>query len=60
MALRNLPIAASGLPLVPIGNDMGVLVCVYHCLGDCNKNQVHKNFCRTKNKQTHCLYISTQ
>ena len=36
------------------------LVSIYCHLGDHNENQLCKDFCQIKNKQTHCLHISAQ
>ena len=36
------------------------LLFPYVCLGDRNKNQLRKDFCQIKNKETHCLHILAQ
>ena len=43
MALRNLPVAVNGLPLVPIGNDIQALIKIESQMHNAVKVKTRKN-----------------
>ena len=63
MALGNLPIASNGLPLVPIGNDIQV-VMTYYCIinlfsdtilhGASNEPEVYLELSQTSMRECFC------
>ena len=44
MALRNLPVAVNGLPLVPIGNDIQALIKIESQMHNAVKVKTRKNW----------------